>query len=98
MPTKRKAIGLASFASLLAEPVEASGPSATPSTQASETAAGFTDHDERPAKKRRQVGLLGEGYEISDATGMVPFFQKASDVPRHLQKCEHNIEPDQGIL
>ncbi|OSD05396.1 S-adenosyl-L-methionine-dependent methyltransferase [Trametes coccinea BRFM310] len=43
--------------------------------------------DTRPAKKPRlQAGLLGEGLEKYDATGLVPFYTDPSQVPEHLQK------------
>ena len=45
--------------------------------------------DTRPKKKARlQAGLLGPGLEKFDATGLVPFYTDASEVPKHLQKCE----------
>lgn len=40
-----------------------------------------------PARKKRKVGLLGPGYESVDATGLVPFYTDASEVPAHLRKC-----------
>lgn len=40
-----------------------------------------------PARKKRKVGLLGSGYESVDATGLVPFYTDASEVPSHLRKC-----------
>ncbi|KAI8996463.1 S-adenosyl-L-methionine-dependent methyltransferase [Trametes punicea] len=41
----------------------------------------------RPTKRlRQQTGLLGEGLEKYDATGLVPFYTEASQVPEHLQK------------
>lgn len=40
-----------------------------------------------PARKKRKVGLLGPGYENVDATGLVPFYTDASEVPAHLRKC-----------
>ncbi|KAI0766132.1 S-adenosyl-L-methionine-dependent methyltransferase [Trametes elegans] len=43
--------------------------------------------ESQPARKRkRQVGLLGEGLERYDATGLVPFYTEESQVPEHLQK------------
>ncbi|KAI0628060.1 S-adenosyl-L-methionine-dependent methyltransferase [Trametes polyzona] len=43
--------------------------------------------DPRPSKKRAlRTGLLGEGLEKYDATGLVPFYTDASQVPEHLQK------------
>ena len=44
--------------------------------------------DTRPKKKPKlQRGLLGPGLEKYDATGLVPFYTDASQVPPHLQKC-----------
>ncbi|CDO77992.1 hypothetical protein BN946_scf184711.g2 [Trametes cinnabarina] len=43
--------------------------------------------DLRPMKKPKlQIGLLGEGLEKYDATGLVPFYTDPSHVPEHLQK------------
>ena len=44
---------------------------------------------EATATKKRKVGLLGAGNERYDATGLVPFYTDASEVPEHLRKCEH---------
>ena len=55
---------------------------ASTSTQASDSL------DNRPKKKQKlQTGLLGPGLERLDATGLVPFYTDASQVPGHLQKC-----------
>lgn len=44
--------------------------------------------DTRPKKKAKlQTGLLGPGLERYDATGLVPFYTDASQVPEHLEKC-----------
>ncbi len=52
-----------------------------------------TRSDARPTKKvKLQAGLLGEGLEKYDATGLAPFYTEASQVPEHLQKCER-LEP-----
>ncbi|KAH9940769.1 S-adenosyl-L-methionine-dependent methyltransferase [Epithele typhae] len=41
----------------------------------------------RPKKKQKlRTGLLGSGLERIDATGLVPFYTEASQVPEHLQK------------
>ncbi|TBU24183.1 S-adenosyl-L-methionine-dependent methyltransferase [Dichomitus squalens] len=43
--------------------------------------------DTRPKKKPKlHTGLLGPGLEKYDATGLVPFYTDASQVPQHLQK------------
>ncbi|KAM5534508.1 hypothetical protein V8D89_011840 [Ganoderma adspersum] len=43
--------------------------------------------DTRPKKRAKlQTGLLGLGLEKYDATGLVPFYTEASQVPSHLQK------------
>lgn len=54
--------------------------------RASELPDGTTQSEIRPSKKRK-VGLLGPGQEKYDATGLVPFYTQASQVPTHLQKC-----------
>jgi trimethylguanosine synthase len=36
---------------------------------------------------KRKTGLLGPGNEVYDATGLVPFYTDAAQVPAHLQKC-----------
>ena len=41
----------------------------------------------RPKKRRKVSNFLGSGKGRYDATGLVPFYQKASEVPVHLQKC-----------
>lgn len=40
-----------------------------------------------PVHKKRKTGLLGPGYEKYDATGLVPYYTDASEVPEHLKKC-----------
>ncbi|KAI1790228.1 S-adenosyl-L-methionine-dependent methyltransferase [Ganoderma leucocontextum] len=43
--------------------------------------------DTRPKKRTKlQAGLLRPGLEKYDATGLVPFYTEASQVPPHLQK------------
>ncbi|KAG8904077.1 hypothetical protein FRB99_002313 [Tulasnella sp. 403] len=95
MAPKRRATGLAAFATLLSQPDDRSGdpssePSASnavaPSSASSGSAIASTTVTERPAKRRKTSGLLGPGYEEYDATGTVPFYTKASEVPPHLRK------------
>ena len=45
-------------------------------------------NEQLPIKKHR-TGLLGPGNEAYDATGLVPFYKDAAQVPLHLQKCTH---------
>ena len=46
--------------------------------------------DTRPKKRAKlQTGLLGPGLEKYDATGLVPFYTEASQIPSHLQKCAY---------
>jgi trimethylguanosine synthase len=55
----------------------------------------FVDSETRPATGKRKTGLLGPGNEAYDATGLVPFYTDASQVPAHLQKCAYyKQEPD----
>ena len=45
------------------------------------------DLEIRQAAVKRKTGLLGPGNEAYDATGLVPFYTDAAQVPAHLQKC-----------
>jgi len=45
------------------------------------------DLEIRQATVKRKAGLLGPGNEAYDATGLVPFYTDAAQVPTHLQKC-----------
>ncbi|KAG9003915.1 hypothetical protein FRB94_002760 [Tulasnella sp. JGI-2019a] len=86
MPPKRKAQGLASFVTFLTEPSE---PNVTPVARAAQQSASTSaslEHVAKPVKKQKRTGLLGEGYESIDATGMVPFYQQASEAPQQLKK------------
>ena len=48
--------------------------------------------DTRSTKKPKLwAGLLAEGLEKYDATGLVPFYTEAHEVPEHLQKCERQL-------
>lgn len=42
----------------------------------------------RPPKKRKLNALLSKELERYDATGLVPHYINAKQVPGHLQKCE----------
>ncbi|KAF8264507.1 RNA cap guanine-N2 methyltransferase-domain-containing protein [Lactarius quietus] len=44
------------------------------------------DSEQQPPLKKRKTGLLGPGNEAYDATGLVPFYTDAAQVPSHLQK------------
>ncbi len=44
---------------------------------------------QQPPLERRKTGLLGPGNEAYDATGLVPFYTDAAQVPTHLQKCTY---------
>jgi hypothetical protein len=49
------------------------------------------DSDEetaRPPKRRKLNALLSKELEGYDATGLVPHYTNAKQVPAHLQKCE----------
>ena len=50
-----------------------------------------------PHLKKQKTGLLGPGNEVYDATGLVPFYTDAAQVPSHLQKCTH-ANPTHSIL
>jgi len=61
------------------------GPS-TPRPTVSKPEPGVVGPDQQPPLKKRKTGLLGPGNEAYDATGLVPFYTDASQVPFHLQK------------
>lgn len=48
---------------------------------------GRDQNGERPSKRQKVAGLLGPGYEEFDASHLVPFIAKASELPKHLSKC-----------
>ena len=45
------------------------------------------DSEIQQAAVKCKTGLLGPGNEAYDATGLVPFYTDAAQVPAHLQKC-----------
>ena len=55
-----------------------------------ESESDFVDSETRSASGKRKTGLLGPGNETYDATGLVPFYTDASQVPTHLQKCAYD--------
>ena len=55
-----------------------------------ESESDFVVSETRTAAGKRKTGLLGPGNEAYDATGLVPFYTDASQVPTHLQKCVYN--------
>jgi trimethylguanosine synthase len=63
------------------------GPSTPPMKRESED---LVVSETRTAAGKRKTGLLGPGNEAYDATGVVPFYTDASQVPAHLQKCVYN--------
>ena len=54
-----------------------------------ESESNIIDSETRPTSGKRIAGLLGPGNETYDATGLVPFYTDASQVPTHLQKCAY---------
>jgi trimethylguanosine synthase len=76
--------------------LEASTPSAAsaastagPSTLRQKRKLSLVDSETEPAPEKRRTGLLGPGNEAYDATGLVPFYTEATQVPAHLQKCRY---------
>lgn len=51
-----------------------------------------------PVHKKRKIGLLGPGYEKYDATGLVPYYTDASEVPEHLKKCTSQSLKSSNII
>jgi len=68
-----------------------------PKNNSSELAQEPLPDEPRPRKKRKttsapqKTGLLGPGYEKYDATGLVPYYKHAREVPTHLKKCKKSI-------
>ena len=52
----------------------------------------------RPLKKRKLNALLLNELERYDATGLVPHYTNAKQVPEHLQKCESKLELGNRIV
>ncbi|KAI9433480.1 S-adenosyl-L-methionine-dependent methyltransferase [Lactarius indigo] len=74
-------------------PALVDGTLSNPSTSASAVAAISCttkskpdQDDDQPPLKKPKAGLLGPGNEAYDATGLVPFYTDAAQVPSHLQK------------
>jgi trimethylguanosine synthase len=59
----------------------------TKSTVVTEVQGERLDEDERPTKRRRMDNILPKTYEKYDATGLVPFYTTANQVPAKLKKC-----------
>ncbi|KAI0262338.1 RNA cap guanine-N2 methyltransferase-domain-containing protein [Gloeopeniophorella convolvens] len=78
--------GLSRFLQVLDETASSSiATSSTLGPSASHTSGPEVTTAEQPHKKRK-TGLLGPGNDAYDATGLVPFYTDASQVPAHLQK------------
>jgi hypothetical protein len=59
----------------------------TKSTVVTQVQGERLDEDERPTKRRRMDNILPKTYEKYDATGLVPFYTTANQVPAELKKC-----------
>jgi hypothetical protein len=64
-------------------------PSAGPSTPRLKRESNSIHPETQKAAGKRKAGLLGPGNEAYDATGLVPFYTDAAQVPAHLQKCTY---------
>ncbi|KAI0825643.1 RNA cap guanine-N2 methyltransferase-domain-containing protein [Irpex lacteus] len=82
-------------------PTKTTGEQTTESTSAEKTNARSASQLEseptfssrgEPVHKKRKTGLLGPGYEKYDATGLVPYYTDASEVPEHLKKYFYQRE------
>ncbi|KAF9231298.1 RNA cap guanine-N2 methyltransferase-domain-containing protein [Melanogaster broomeanus] len=78
--------GLSHFAKHAFQDNAAADPSHNPSPISSEQLQQVTKQKNRDAGKSREVGLLGAESSAFDATGLVPHYKNASEVPEHLQK------------
>jgi trimethylguanosine synthase len=84
--------GLTRFLQAFDEPQTANATSiAGPSSPClkRESESDFVDSESQTAAGKRKTGFLGPGNEAYDATGLVPFYTDASQVPVHLQKCAY---------
>jgi trimethylguanosine synthase len=85
--------GLSHFLEALADETVSNSSTGTPSPAVagpSITAKSKpVDPEQLPPLKKRKTGLLGPENEAYDATGLVPFYTDAAQVPAHLQKCTH---------
>lgn len=54
-----------------------------------ESESDIADSESQTTAGKRKTGFLGSGNEAYDATGLVPFYTDASQVPAHLQKCAY---------
>jgi trimethylguanosine synthase len=87
--------GLSRFLQAFDEPGLSQTASATlsagPSTSCLKPEPDSIDSDVQKAAQKRKTGLLGPGNEAYDATGLVPFYTDAAQVPAHLQKCAYAL-------
>jgi hypothetical protein len=92
MPRKRQ-----KTTSLLASLPQELRLSLTSSKSAGVTAVQGEEHqpdgNERPTKRRRMDNILSKPDEKYDATGLVPFYAAANQVPENLKKCM-SVPPD----
>ena len=95
-------MGLGAFVSLLnnvdmggdsSAVTKAVVPSADSPAQASQSTLGKRTGDQGSdnvrQKRKKRTGMLGEGLEDYDATGLVPFYSKTAEVPPQLKKCKY---------
>jgi trimethylguanosine synthase len=84
--------GLSHFLEALADETISNSSTGTPSPAVrgpSTPRPAKSNPEHQPPLKKRETGLLGPGNEAYDATGLVPFYTDAAQVPAHLQKCTH---------
>jgi trimethylguanosine synthase len=85
--------GLCRFLQAFDEPASSSTASACstagPSTPRPKRKTDVVDLEPQPPPGKRKTGLLGPSNEVYDATGLVPFYTDAAQVPAHLQKCAY---------
>jgi len=82
--------GLSRFLQAFDEPSLSQTAGATPSTRTStprlKCESDSIGSEAQKAARKLKAGLLGPGNEAYDATGLVPFYTDAAQVPAHLQK------------
>ncbi|KAH9163306.1 S-adenosyl-L-methionine-dependent methyltransferase [Lactarius sanguifluus] len=78
--------GLSRFLPALVDGASAVAGLSMPCATKSKPEPDAVDPDNQPPPKKPKAGLLGPGNEAYDATGLVPFYTDAAQVPTHLQK------------
>jgi trimethylguanosine synthase len=58
-----------------------------PDSSSNAAGASSSQYDVVTATEKPQIESLGSPWHAYEATGLVPHYKTASEVPEHLQKC-----------